>query len=192
MTDLIGNAINNLTNNEAASSWPTKAYSDLNGFDVLSFTTSQFIKNFNITTTQPVEYFMVCKWNSAGGAAGNAPFFDGNGGARNAVFYDSGNNISYYAGSSVVGKPMAKQFWFVLNAAYNGIASVLLTNNVIVVTNTTSPGANNLSRLYVNEDFTETTGGRGIIKVAEFLGYPLLSSTDRSNVWYSLKTRYGL
>jgi len=191
--NLMGNTLYDLTNKGAASSWPTRVSADLNGFDALNFATaaSQYVNSQGLTATQPTEYFMVCKWNVAATPGGVCCYIDGNNGGRNTVYYDNAGDFGYFSGSSLVKKPSGNNYYFIWDAAFNGIASVILTNNVIVATNTTSPGANNLNGLYVARDFTG--GGQVPLRVIDFIIYSTnLSAVMRSNVWFNLKTRYGL
>jgi hypothetical protein len=193
--NLMGNPLYDLTNNNAKSTWPTRIVSDLNGHDALNFdaAANQFLNNQNLTATQPTEFCMVVKFDSSVSPADSINCYtDGNSGGRNTVYYNSSSSeIGYYAGVNLVQKSAGKGYYFVLDAAFNGIASVLLTNNVIVVTNTTTPGANNLNGLYVARDFSG--GGRAPIRMVEFFGFSTnLTDTIRQSLYAYLKTWYGL
>jgi hypothetical protein len=97
-----------------------------------------------------------------------------------------------YAGSylpSVNGAPpITYTNWLIFNSVFSGTTkSRMYTNNVAVLAEGTC-GNRSMSNLILGYH-----GYWSTVNIAEFVSYKTnLSTTARSNVWYALKTRYGL
>lgn len=193
-----------LVNSAAGGTWPTySATGGPNSKPMLTFDGSDdYLKNTSYTSSQPHEVFMVANLRMTG----NPVYFDGVVvGGRNAF-----STVSPYTTLQVQSATAATAAdvsttgltnnWVIYDVIFYSTAeSTIYTNNVS--RGKGDSGSNPANGFTLAARYNLGAGRFGPMDVAEIISYggasglnaiPGTNAVARSNVWYYLKTKYGL
>lgn len=186
-------SVYNLTNDVTAS-LPSTLAANLNGLDVVSFSSASiYLWNTLFTNIGPQEIFAVVAITNTGFT--DKVYWDGAIGNGWRFFFDSGGAGSFasHGASTVDHTTTILNKYIVVNQTWNGASSALYTNGVIGATGNPLTG-DPQSGLGINKIIGSTTGGSTGLRLATWFAFTntTLSVITRSNAFWYCTNRFNI